>query len=128
MVQAKAGITEDVSSHMLEHSKELSKARKKRVMPAGLATAQEIEAFSLLSSHPLHKSTKVACLFWQHSLTPLGLLALHAMPLPHAQKAGMPNEVAQPVLVAVLKYPGFHLGLMPMSDRLQGHDRRGVEL
>ncbi|BDA49495.1 Pre-mRNA-processing factor 19 [Coccomyxa sp. Obi] len=56
--RAKAGITEEVSNHMLEHSKELSKARKKRVMPAGLATAQEIEAFSLLSSHPLHKSTK----------------------------------------------------------------------
>ena len=69
VVQAKAGITEDVSNHMLEHSKELSKARKKRVMPAGLATAQEIEAFSLLSSHPLHKSTKVPCL--PRSLPPL---------------------------------------------------------
>jgi hypothetical protein len=44
---------------MERHSKELSKGRKKRIMPAGLATPQEIEGLSLLSSHPLHKSTKV---------------------------------------------------------------------
>lgn len=44
---------------MERHSKELSKGRKKRVMPAGLASAQEIETLSLISSHPLHKSTKV---------------------------------------------------------------------
>jgi hypothetical protein len=40
-------------------SKELSKGRKKRVMPAGLATPEEIRGLALLSSHPLHKSTKV---------------------------------------------------------------------
>lgn len=47
---------------MLEHSKALSKGRKKRIMPASLATPQDIEAFSLISSHPLHKSTKVRCI------------------------------------------------------------------
>ena len=44
---------------MTEHSKVLSKGRKKRVMPEGLATVDEIEKLGLLSSHPLHKSTKV---------------------------------------------------------------------
>ncbi|EIE19108.1 spliceosome component, nuclear pre-mRNA splicing factor [Coccomyxa subellipsoidea C-169] len=54
----RAGIPAEVSSEMLEHSKALSKGRKKRIMPASLATPQDIEAFSLISSHPLHKSTK----------------------------------------------------------------------
>lgn len=57
--QVKAGIPTDVGEHMAEHSKDLSKQRKKRVMPTGLASAQDIEAFSLISSHPLHKTTKV---------------------------------------------------------------------
>ncbi len=57
--QAKAGITREVGEHMTEHSKVLSKGRKKRVMPEGLATVDEIEKLGLLSSHPLHKSTKV---------------------------------------------------------------------
>lgn len=58
-VQAKAGITKEIGEHMTEHSKVLSKGRKKRVMPEGLATVDEIEKLGLLSSHPLHKSTKV---------------------------------------------------------------------
>jgi hypothetical protein len=58
-IQAKAGITKEVGEHMTEHSKVLSKGRKKRVMPEGLATVDEIEKLGLLSSHPLHKSTKV---------------------------------------------------------------------
>ncbi len=103
MVQAKAGITEDVSNHMLEYSKELSKARKKRVMPAGLATSQEIEAFSLLSSHPLHKSTKVACLFWLRSVALfLGLLLLACNSLPHVLNVAMPDKMAEIVSVAAL--------------------------
>ena len=39
-------------------SQELSKGRKKRVMPEGLATPDDVGAFSQLSSHPLHKTTK----------------------------------------------------------------------
>ena len=58
-IQAKAGITKEIGEHMTEHSKVLSKGRKKRVMPEGLATVDEIEKLGLLSSHPLHKSTKV---------------------------------------------------------------------
>ena len=58
-LQAKAGITKEILEHMERHSKELSKGRKKRVMPAGLASPQEMETLSLISSHPLHKSTKV---------------------------------------------------------------------
>ena len=60
--QAKAGITKDIQDHMTEASKVLSKGRKKRVMPEGLATVDDIEKFGLLSSHPLHKSTKVRVL------------------------------------------------------------------
>ena len=45
---------------MMEQSKVLSKGRKKRVMPEGLASVDDIEKFGLLSSHPLHKSTKVS--------------------------------------------------------------------
>ncbi len=44
---------------MTEQSKVLSKGRKKRVMPEGLASVDDVKNFGLLSSHPLHKSTKV---------------------------------------------------------------------
>ena len=57
--QAKAGITKEIEEHMSEASKELSKSRKKRVMPEGLAAPEDIEGFAQLSSHPLHKTTKV---------------------------------------------------------------------
>ncbi len=64
-MQARAGITKEIGEHMTEQSKVLSKGRKKRVMPEGLASVDDIKNFGLLSSHPLHKSTKVtrrACL------------------------------------------------------------------
>ena len=57
-LQAKAGITPEIAEHMAQHSKELSKGRKKRTMPAGLASREELENLTLISSHPLHKSTK----------------------------------------------------------------------
>jgi len=41
-------------------SAELSKGRRKRPMPAGLASAGTIEQFGLLSSHPLHKTSEVS--------------------------------------------------------------------
>ena len=62
VLQAKAGITKEIQDNMTEASKALSKGRKKRVMPEGLATVDEIEKIGLLSSHPLHKSTKVRAL------------------------------------------------------------------
>ena len=61
--QAKAGITKEIVDQMMEQSKVLSKGRKKRVMPEGLASVDDIEKFGLLSSHPLHKSTKVSSPF-----------------------------------------------------------------
>ena len=48
---------------MSEASKELSKSRKKRVMPEGLAAPEDVEGFAQLSSHPLHKTTKVRALW-----------------------------------------------------------------
>ena len=59
MQQAKAGITPEVIDAMTAMSGTLSKGRKKRVVSATVATAEELEAFSLLSSHPLHKTTQV---------------------------------------------------------------------
>lgn len=44
---------------MTEHSTVLSKGRKKRAMPATLATPEDIGGFALLGSHPLHKTSKV---------------------------------------------------------------------
>ena len=69
VLQAKAGITKEIQDHMTEHSKVLSKGRKKRVMPEGLATVDELETFGLLSSHPLHKSTKVSALMLHSALS-----------------------------------------------------------
>ena len=69
VLQAKAGITKEIQDHMTEHSKVLSKGRKKRVMPEGLAIVDDIEKFGLLSSHPLHKSTKVSALTLHSTLS-----------------------------------------------------------
>jgi hypothetical protein len=57
-VQAKAGITEDIVARMTEHSTVLSKGRKKRAMPATLATPEDVGGFALLGCHPLHKTAK----------------------------------------------------------------------
>ena len=46
---------------MTEHSTVLSKGRKKRAIPATLATPEEIGGFGLLGTHPLHKTSKVRC-------------------------------------------------------------------
>ena len=68
VLQAKAGIPKEIQDNMTEASKALSKGRNtlrgcsKRAMPEGLATVDEIEKIGLLSSHPLHKSTKVRAL------------------------------------------------------------------
>ncbi len=57
-LQAKAGITEDIVARMTEHSTVLSKGRKKRAMPATLATPEDVGGFALLGCHPLHKTAK----------------------------------------------------------------------
>jgi hypothetical protein len=56
--QAKAGITEDIVARMTEHSTVLSKGRKKRAMPATLATPEDVGGLALLGCHPLHKTAK----------------------------------------------------------------------
>ena len=70
-LQAKAGITDDIIEVLTTTSAELSKGRRKRPMPAGLASAGTIEQFGLLSSHPLHKTSEVS--FFPH-LVVIGLL------------------------------------------------------
>ncbi len=59
-LQAKAGITEDIIEVLTNTSAELSKGRRKRPMPAGLASPASIEQYGLLSSHPLHKTSEVS--------------------------------------------------------------------
>ena len=59
-LQAKAGITDDIIEVLTTTSAELSKGRRKRPMPAGLASAGTIEQYGLLSSHPLHKTSEVS--------------------------------------------------------------------
>lgn len=56
--RAKAGITDDIIEVLTTTSAELSKGRRKRPMPAGLASAGTIEQYGLLSSHPLHKTSE----------------------------------------------------------------------
>lgn len=45
-------------ARMTEHSTVLSKGRKKRAMPATLATPEDVSGFGLLGTHPLHKTSK----------------------------------------------------------------------
>lgn len=59
-VQAKAGITEDIIDVLTSTSADLSKGRRKRPMPAGLAAPGSFDHYKLLSSHPLHKTSEVS--------------------------------------------------------------------
>mmetsp|Transcript_14373 Transcript_14373/g.40594 ORF Transcript_14373/g.40594 Transcript_14373/m.40594 type:complete len:321 (+) Transcript_14373:238-1200(+) len=56
--RVKPGITAEAEALMTETSAKLSKGRKKRAIPEGTAAADDLEAFNLKSSHPLHKTTK----------------------------------------------------------------------
>lgn len=58
-MQAKAGITQDIIEVLTATSAELSKGRRKRPMPAGLAAPGSFDHYKLLSSHPLHKTSEV---------------------------------------------------------------------
>jgi len=60
VLQAKAGITDDIIEVLTNTSAELSKGRRKRPMPAGLATPESIGTYGLLSSHPLHKTAEAS--------------------------------------------------------------------
>ena len=59
-VQAKAGITDDIIEVLTATSAELSKGRRKRPMPPGLAAPGSFDHYKLLSSHPLHKTSEVS--------------------------------------------------------------------
>lgn len=59
-VQAKAGITDDIIEVLTNTSADLSKGRRKRPMPAGLATPESIGTYGLLSSHPIHKTSEAS--------------------------------------------------------------------
>ncbi|EFN51555.1 hypothetical protein CHLNCDRAFT_140025 [Chlorella variabilis] len=56
--KAKAGITPDIAEKLTACSNELSKGRKKRAISATVATPDDLAAFALQSSHPLHKTSK----------------------------------------------------------------------
>ncbi|GAB4816362.1 hypothetical protein N2152v2_003408 [Parachlorella kessleri] len=56
--KAKAGITPDVTERLTATSNELSKGRKKRVIPPTLASPEDFASFQLASSFPLHKTTQ----------------------------------------------------------------------
>eukprot|EP00850_Spirogloea_muscicola_P001957 SM000007S20917 [mRNA] locus=s7:893761:898603:- [translate_table: standard] len=52
------GITEEIIAALTDCNARLSSARKKRQIPATLAAPEALEAFTQLSSHPLHKTNK----------------------------------------------------------------------
>lgn len=54
----KAGITSEIAGKLTASSNELSKGRKKRVVSPTVATPEDIAAFSLQHSVPLHKTSK----------------------------------------------------------------------
>lgn len=53
----KGGIPEDVQADLSEVNAALSKGRKKRPLPDGLATPEDVAALSLSGAFPLHKTT-----------------------------------------------------------------------
>mmetsp|Transcript_13631 Transcript_13631/g.29224 ORF Transcript_13631/g.29224 Transcript_13631/m.29224 type:complete len:512 (-) Transcript_13631:704-2239(-) len=53
----KANIPEEVLEELTNVNQTLSKSRKKRAVSESLATAEELATASVLSSHPLHKTT-----------------------------------------------------------------------
>eukprot|EP01102_Stenamoeba_stenopodia_P002649 TRINITY_DN12507_c0_g1_i1.p1 TRINITY_DN12507_c0_g1~~TRINITY_DN12507_c0_g1_i1.p1 ORF type:complete len:487 (-),score=104.61 TRINITY_DN12507_c0_g1_i1:54-1514(-) len=57
-------ITEELKATITSVSKQLSLERKKRVPPADLTTAAQIQSFSTLSTHPIHKASEpgILCL------------------------------------------------------------------
>lgn len=61
-VQAKAGITDDIIEVLTATSADLSKGRRKRPMPPGLAAPGSFDHYKMLSSHPLHKTSEVRTL------------------------------------------------------------------
>ena len=70
MLQTKAGIPKDVIEAMTTLSSTLSKGRKKRIVSPNVTTSEAIQNFTMLESHPLHKTTQV--------------LLLSALPCPQA--------------------------------------------
>jgi hypothetical protein len=64
VLQAKAGITDDIVKAMTDCSMKLSKGRKQRAPPPELASAEELATYQLLGSQPLHKTGKVPS--WQN--------------------------------------------------------------
>lgn len=59
LAQARPGIPTEVGQELQAISAKLSKGRKKRIISESLATVDDISSYSLLGSHPLHKTNKV---------------------------------------------------------------------
>lgn len=56
--RAKAGLTSDVLEALAACNKRLSKSRKKRPLPEGLAAPEALGAFTLESKFPVHQTSK----------------------------------------------------------------------
>lgn len=50
------GVTSDIIARMTDTATTLSKGRKKRPLPPGLASPEAIAGYSLLETLPIHKS------------------------------------------------------------------------
>ena len=56
------GITDKIKERMTKVASELSKARKKRVLPDSLAKEDAVAGYSEKSSHPVHLANAILCL------------------------------------------------------------------
>lgn len=59
-----AGVSQEALNKIVTLSKALSKQRKKRTIPESLASKEQIQSWTVASSHPLHKPSKpgILCL------------------------------------------------------------------
>ena len=55
--KSKSGITQEVIAKMVQAAGKLSKTRRKRPLPEGLASLDDLKAYSLLGKYPLHTTS-----------------------------------------------------------------------
>ena len=71
VVQAKAGITQDIIDALSQNNATLSKMRRKRVIPETQASVEEISRLDLAGSFPIHKTTQVNNSVCTHTSVPV---------------------------------------------------------
>jgi pre-mRNA-processing factor 19 len=55
--KSKSGITQEVVAKMVQAAGKLSKSRRKKPLPEGLASLDDLKAYSLLGKYPLHTTS-----------------------------------------------------------------------